>query len=86
MQDIKRARDKLMAYDQMYGQTARWYARKTMAKPRHDLDQTCLKWFRQLQGIGVFVQTTEVKAAAEKCTVFSRPSKISIKPTGANGG
>ncbi|KAK3884886.1 hypothetical protein Pcinc_010860 [Petrolisthes cinctipes] len=40
-----------MAYDQTYGQTARRHARKTMAKPRNEeLDQACLKWFRQLRG------------------------------------
>ncbi|KAK3851777.1 hypothetical protein Pcinc_041598 [Petrolisthes cinctipes] len=56
-----------MAYDHTYGQTARRHARKTMAKPRNEeLDQACLKWFWQLRGTGVFVRTTELKAAAEK--------------------
>ena len=36
MQDMERARDKVIAYNQTYDQTAHRHARKTMPKPRHE--------------------------------------------------
>ena len=68
--DIKRSREKIMAYSVEFScasLTARNKERKVMAKPKSvELDQCVMKWYQQQRGSGVMVRGTEMKMAAER--------------------